>query len=688
VAEIAPHTLIDDRYRVVRRLGTGGMADVFLVEDQQLNRSVALKLLHRRFAEDPAFVERFRREAQSAAGLQHQNIVGVYDRGEFDDTYYIAMEFLPGRTLKDIIRDEAPLDPVRAIDIAIQILKAARFAHRRGIVHRDLKPHNVMVGDAGDAKVTDFGIARAGASDMTETGSIMGTAQYLSPEQAQGHSVTASSDLYSVGVVLYEMLTGRVPFEGDQAVTIALKHVSEAPLPPRELNPRIPVELEQTVLWTLNKNAADRPADADQLITVLEHIREAIVEGAAGRHTASMAAVAAGAAAGMPVEGLPEVPPVSQPVTNGSGQLRAVHYVEEVPPEQRRGWRPWLWGLLVLLLVAGAAAAAYFLSRPDQVVVPGVTDEQFNIARTRLQNAGFDVRALRVRNAKPVGIVFAESPSGGVKADKGSTVTVTVSLGRAPVSVPSVQGESVTQARATLKRGGLSVARIIPTASSRFPKGQATGTSPGAAKPVPRGTKVALFVSSGPKAKAVPDVTGETQGQAVSDISNAGFRVHTQRAVSTTTSPGHVISQTPVGGKTVRPRSTVTIVVAKAQPTGTVPPVTGDPQAGAASALRSQGFQVATTTRPVSDPSRAGTVIAQNPPGGSRRPRGSTVTIVIGTATQTTTSSTTTTTSSSTTTTKTSSTPTSSSTTTTKTSSTTPTNGAVQQGPGTTPTTP
>src|ERR1700728_3894172 len=245
MAEIARDTLIDGRYKVVRRLGTGGMADVFLVEDQQLGRKVALKMLHRRFAEDPAFVERFRREAQAAAGLQHQNIVGVYDRGEYDGTYYIAMEYLPGRTLKQLIRDEAPLDPIRAIDITIQILKAARFAHRRGIIHRDLKPHNVIIDDADDAKVTDFGIARAGASDMTETGSIMGTAQYLSPEQAQGHAVSETSDLYSVGIVLYEMLTGRVPFDAESAVTIALKHVSEGPPPLREFNPQVPPPLEQ-----------------------------------------------------------------------------------------------------------------------------------------------------------------------------------------------------------------------------------------------------------------------------------------------------------------------------------------------------------------------------------------------------------------------------------------------------------
>ena len=266
VSEPAPNTLIDERYRVLSRLGSGGMADVYLVEDQQLGRKVALKLLHDRFAADPDFVERFRREAQSAAGLQHPNVVGIYDRGRFDDTYYIAMEYLPGRSLKQLIREEAPLDPIRAIDITIQILKAARFAHRRGVIHRDLKPHNVIVDDADQAKVTDFGIARAGASDMTETGSIMGTAQYLSPEQAQGHSVTAASDLYSVGVVLYEMLTGRVPFDGDAAVTIALKHVSEAPVPPSQINPSVAPELEQVVMWTLNKNPADRPSDADQLI--------------------------------------------------------------------------------------------------------------------------------------------------------------------------------------------------------------------------------------------------------------------------------------------------------------------------------------------------------------------------------------------------------------------------------------
>src|SRR3954452_1035959 len=207
--------MIDGRYRVIERLGSGGMADVYAAEDRQLGRQVALKLLYRHLSEDVQFVERFRREAFSAAGLQHPNIVGIFDRGEWDGTYYIAMEYLEGRTLKQLVRERGAMPPDLASDITIQVLRAARFAHKRGIIHRDFKPHNVILDEEGRAKVTDFGIARAGASDMTETGSIMGTAQYLSPEQAQGQPVSPRSDLYSIGVMLYELLTGRVPFDAE-----------------------------------------------------------------------------------------------------------------------------------------------------------------------------------------------------------------------------------------------------------------------------------------------------------------------------------------------------------------------------------------------------------------------------------------------------------------------------------------
>jgi eukaryotic-like serine/threonine-protein kinase len=629
-------TMVDGRYRVVSRLGAGGMADVFLAEDQQLGRKVALKLLHRRFAEDPDFVERFRREAHAAAGLQHPNVVGIYDRGEYDGTYYIAMEYLPGRTLKQLIREEAPLDPIRAIDITIQILKAARFAHRRGIIHRDLKPHNVIVDDADDAKVTDFGIARAGASDMTETGSIMGTAQYLSPEQAQGHSVSASSDLYSVGVVLYEMLTGRVPFDADAAVTIALKHVSEAPVPPSTINPAVPPELEQTVLWTLNKNPGDRPTDAEQLITVLEHCRASIEAGGAGQNTASMAAVAAGAAAGLPTAGALaeaaaayEAAAAAGETRNGTGEHATEEGVEE-EPERRPAWVPWAWALLVALLVAGAGVAVYFISRPKQDTVPRVTGLQLNVARTLIQNQHFQVGVINVQSKKAAGTVIGENPGAGTKANQGSTVFLTVSGGLQNVSVPSVQGLSQAAATRLIKKAGLKVTDVVTQSSTSFKAGEATGTNPGAARSVPPGTGVTLLISSGQPQKAVPDVRGESQSAATSQLTGAGFNVNPTTQTSSSATAGNVISQNPAGGAQATAGSTVTIVVAAAPATVNVPSVTGDPTGSAFSALQSAGFHVVRETQDVSKPSQSNRVISQSPPGGSSQKKGSTVTIVVG----------------------------------------------------------
>jgi eukaryotic-like serine/threonine-protein kinase len=258
MTEVANNTLVDERYRILERIGSGGMADVFRAEDTHLGRDVAIKVLHRRFAQDQEFVERFRREAKAAAGLQHPNVVGVFDRGEHEGTYYIAMEHLPGRTLKEIVEQEAPLPQERAVELGIQILDAAGFAHRRGVIHRDFKSHNVIVDEEGNAKVTDFGIARRGTSEITETGSIMGTAQYLSPEQAQGQAVTAASDLYSIGVILYEMLAGRLPFDGDSAVSVALKHLSEPPPPLSQLRPDVDPALESVVMAALAKNPAHR----------------------------------------------------------------------------------------------------------------------------------------------------------------------------------------------------------------------------------------------------------------------------------------------------------------------------------------------------------------------------------------------------------------------------------------------
>src|SRR3990172_6323005 len=238
-------TVFDGRYRILRRLGSGGMANVYLAEDAELGRRVAIKILNDRYANDELFVERFRREAKSAAGLSHPNIVSIYDRGEAEGTYYIAMEVIEGKSLKELIRKNGRLRPAQAIAYTRQIPSAVRFAHRNGVIHRDIKPHNILIGAEERLKVTDFGIARAGTSQMTEVGSIMGTAQYLSPEQARGAPVTAASDVYSVGVVLFEMLTGDIPFKGDTPVEIALKHLNEQPSPPSAVAPGIPADLDR-----------------------------------------------------------------------------------------------------------------------------------------------------------------------------------------------------------------------------------------------------------------------------------------------------------------------------------------------------------------------------------------------------------------------------------------------------------
>src|SRR5919202_5705826 len=270
---IARDTIIDGRYRAQKRLGSGGMAEVWCAEDEVLGRRVALKLLGGRFAEDGDFRERFRREAQAAAGLAHPNIVGIFDRGDWDGTPYIAMELVEGRTLKELVRERGPLPPEVAVNLTVQVLRALSYAHRRGIVHRDVKPQNVILDHEGQAKVADFGLARSGASEMTQTGTILGTVQYASPEQAQGQPVSPRSDLDSAGIMLYELLTGRVPFDGESPVSIALKQVSEPPVPPSQLRPGISPALEAVVMRALEKDPARRFARADEFVAALEAAR-------------------------------------------------------------------------------------------------------------------------------------------------------------------------------------------------------------------------------------------------------------------------------------------------------------------------------------------------------------------------------------------------------------------------------
>jgi beta-lactam-binding protein with PASTA domain len=670
VSGINQGELVDGRYRIQRRLGTGGMADVHLAQDQQLERPIALKLLHRRFAEDPGFVERFRREAQAAANLQHPNIVAVYDRGSWDGTYYIAMEFLQGRTLKQVVRDEAPLDSVRAIDIVVQILKATRFAHRRGVIHRDLKPHNVMLDDQDHAKVADFGIARAGASDMTETGSIMGTAQYLSPEQAQGLAVADSSDLYSVGVVLYELLTGHVPFDAESAVTIALKHVSEAPTPPRRWNPEIPPALEQTVLWALNKDPADRPQKADAFINVLEGIRESLVSGG-GQVTANMTALEAGAVGGGGGGGaggggagatqgpLPRVQLGSKSLSDPStamhpatGERAALPALAPVAPppqnpdsgQRRSGWSrlwPWLLALGLLLAIAGGVVA-FLVTRPTQDTVPVVVNLAQASATSKLETAGFTPQVIQQASTAAAGQVIYQSPQGGIRARAGSVVDLTVSSGPGQTTVPAVVQDTQKQAIRQLHLAGLTVSRVLDEASSTVPKNEATRTSPDAGTSLRTGQSVVLYMSSGVAPVSVPGVTGDTLATAQTALSQ--FTVKVTPQPSAAAQAGTVLSQTPTGGTSALPGTTVTLTVAQKEPSVTVPNLVGDTTAQATSTLVGLGLKYSRTYELTAEPSQGGQVLAQNPNGGATADQGATISLTIGrssaTTTQTGTSST------------------------------------------------
>jgi eukaryotic-like serine/threonine-protein kinase len=623
-------TLFADRYRLERKLGSGGMADVWLAEDQELGRLVAVKILHERYANDEQFVERFRREATHAAGLTYPNIVSIYDRGVAEGSYYIVMEYVEGRTLKELIVTRGPCPVPVAISYTRQILAALRYAHKNGIIHRDIKPHNVIVDREGRVKVADFGIARAGASEMTEAGSIVGTAQYLSPEQARGAPVDESSDLYSTGIVLYELLTGTVPFTGETPVEIAMKHLSQAPEPPSTRRSEIPRDLDLVVLRALAKEPSDRYRSAAELDRDLELVARGDAVGAETETAATMVLAGAGALdATAATQAAAPLAPATGGTYGGDERYRAY----DGPPVRRRSVWPWLLALGALVAVV---AGGWFLYDNVQNQInnnkPLRVQQYTGIVESRavdlIINDGFEPNVRRVPNGtQPVGIVFEQSPVEGTGLERGGMVTILVSTGKKTVSVPDVVGSQLTDAVAQLTKAGL-VTKSVGVPSDK-PSGTVTGQDPSSGTSVVEGTTVRINYSTGPKPIAVPSVVGLDYSAALQQLQAAGFAV-ARTDVENTQPAGVVVSQVPSGSSTAAKGSTVNLSVSNGPQTTPLPDVTGQTQANAEAALTAAGFKVTVTPQDTDIATFDGVVVSQDPPGNTQQDPKVVVTLFVG----------------------------------------------------------
>jgi serine/threonine-protein kinase len=622
-------SLFADRYRLERKLGSGGMADVWLAEDQELGRRVAVKILHERYANDEQFVERFRREATHAAGLSHPNIVSIYDRGVVEGSYYIVMEYIEGRTLKELIVTRGPCPVPVAISYTRQILAALRYAHKNGIIHRDIKPHNVIVDREGRVKVADFGIARAGASEMTEVGSIVGTAQYLSPEQARGAPVDESSDLYSTGIVLYELLTGTVPFTGETPVEIAMKHLSQTPDAPSTRRPDIPHDLDLVVLRALAKEPADRYRTAAELDRDLELVARGDPVGTETEAAATMVLAGAGA---MDATAATRVAAPLAGSTGGTYGGDERYRAYDGPVRRRSPW-PWVLGILA---VAALGLGGWLLYDNVQKQIdegkPLVVQQYTGIVESRavdlILGDGFEPKVRRVANGdQPAGIVYEQSPVEGTGLAKGGIVTILVSTGKKSVDVPGVVGKQLTDAVATLTRAGL-VAKSVGVPSDK-PSGTVTAQDPRAGTSLVEGATVRINYSTGPKQVAVPPVVGLDYSTALQQLQAAGFAVG-RTDVESDQPAGIVVSQVPSGSSTATKGSTVNLSVSNGPQTTPLPDVSGQTEADAKATLKAAGFKVTVTQQETDVETFDGIVISQDPPGNTQQDPNTVVTLFVG----------------------------------------------------------
>jgi eukaryotic-like serine/threonine-protein kinase len=612
--------VLDGRYHVKSRMARGGMATVYEAVDSRLDRTVALKVMHPGLAEDEEFVSRFIREAKSAARLSHPNVVAVYDQGADDGHVFLAMEHVRGRTLRDLLREAGRLNPRQALDVLEPMLAALGAAHQAGIVHRDVKPENVLLSDDGRVKVADFGLARAvaNATSHTTSGILMGTVGYLSPEQVERGVADARSDVYAAGILLFEMLTGEKPYDGETALQIAYRHVHDDVPPPSQLVPGLPAELDALVVRATSRDPDKRPADARRFLT----------EVVAARHNMSDDELGP---AGPPLSALNDsehtmivptggTPPMGVPRTvarrGDTGPVRA--------PRKRRRRGPI--ALLIILVLAAALAGAgwyYGLGPGSDVNTPPLLSLSYAQAKDKAANAGLSVRVgpRAFDEVIPVGAVVATDPKPNAGIDKHGTVELTLSKGPERHDVPTLTGKTPDVAGQLLKDDHLAIGEPTEAYSDDVALGSVVETNPIAGTSLKPGTPVSLVISKGVEPVDVPDVTRKSLDDAKSALQDAGLRGKVaQRQYDDQVAEGSIVSQTPKDGQAAKD-SVVALVVSKGPPLVAVPDVVGLSVGDAIARLHAAGFRTSAFGPGF------GTVRGQNPRGGTA-PKGSTIRIV------------------------------------------------------------
>jgi beta-lactam-binding protein with PASTA domain/serine/threonine protein kinase len=630
---------LDARYRVMSHLADGGMATVYVAMDTRLDREIALKVMRPHLADDDAFVSRFRREARSAARLSHPNVVAVFDQGEDAGQVFLAMEYVPGHTLRQVLTDEGALTPRAALDILDSMLQALAAAHRAGIVHRDVKPENVILREDGVVKVADFGLARAVTSQSnTSTGMILGTVAYLSPEQVERSIADVRSDVYAAGLVLFEMLTGEKAFTGETPIQIAYQHVHGAVPTPSSRIPTLSPALDALVASATARDPDRRPADADAYLAEVRRVRSKLTPAELDQRPQSHpngTRIATGELSRTAALPLGQQSSDAVPVAAAS--------VAAPPRESRRQAQgtgsddrvrgllsgPWRWPAIAAgVLLVAALLAWFFLAGPGASTrVPNVVGKTAAVAKTQLEAAHLRVDPADAFNEKvPKGVVISTDPASGREVGRSTKVTMTVSLGPERYAVPSLIGHSPADAQTLLTQAKLAVGNVTEDYSEKVTVGLVMASNPGEGKLLKPGTAVDIVVSKGRQPIEVQDFTGKPADDAVKWITDAGLKVKADdQQWSDTVPKGSVISQDPTSGIRYR-GDTVTLVVSKGPEVTTVPNVAGKNENEAKKILEDAGFQVKIERFMGGI---FGTVRSQDPPGDSQQPKGTTITLIV-----------------------------------------------------------